>query len=282
MLARTIPENGAKLFGRILITNDDGLDAPGLAVLEDIATTLADEVWVFAPDGNRSGAGRSLTITRDLNVTHHGGTRYSCDGTPTDCMILALNYFMKDNRPDLVLSGVNLGMNVADDITCSGTVGAAWEACVHDVPAIALSQKFNKKRMDLDNPDNFDASRTFGADVVTELARHGWPDHVIPNVNFPSVYADDVKGIKAVHVGRHKAADDVEKISTDASQSGQYKIGMWRLKDDLNPDSDVGAVFDGYITVCPLSIDMTENSAKASMDALSQLSLSTAGHRSAS
>ena len=92
----SIPQDGSKPFGRILITNDDGIDAPGIAELEKIADVLADEVWVFAPDGNRSGAGRSLTITRELKVTNHGDNRYSCDGTPTDCMIIALNAVMKD------------------------------------------------------------------------------------------------------------------------------------------------------------------------------------------
>ncbi len=275
MLPKEITPNdrksGVKPFGRILITNDDGIDAPGLAELEVIANTLSDEVWVFAPDGNRSGAGRSLTIGRELKVTRHGPTRYSCDGTPTDCMILALNKIMKDNRPDLVLSGVNLGMNVADDITCSGTIGAAWEAVIHDVPAIALSQKFDRKRMDLDNPDVFDATRHHGADVILELARRGWPDHVVMNINFPSVDASDVSGIKAVHVGRHKAADDVVQ---NAENPDYYQIGMWRLRNDLDPDADIGAVFDGYITICPLSINMTDMTAKSSLSDLSDISLS--------
>ena len=282
MLPITIPAHSDKPFGRILITNDDGIDAPGIAVLEEIANSLADDVWVFAPDGNRSGAGRSLTITRDLNVTHHGGNRYSCDGTPTDCMILALNHFMKDERPDLVLSGINLGMNVSDDITCSGTIGAAWEACVHNVPAIALSQKYDRKRMELDNPLNFDASRTYGAAIILELVSRGWPEHVVMNVNFPSMDAADVKGVKAVHVGRHKAADDLEKTSHEEGPSGSYKIGMWRLRDDLHPVSDIGALFAGYIAVCPLSIDMTDGAAKASFDDLSQVSLPRITQRSAS
>lgn len=140
----------AKPVGRILITNDDGIDAPGLKVLEDIARQFSDDVWVFAPDDNCSGYGRSLTLGKDLNVTHHDHQRMTCDGTPTDCMILAINHFMKDHKPDLVLSGVNLGMNIADDITCSGTIGAAWEAAVHNVPAIAMSQKYDRSRMDLD------------------------------------------------------------------------------------------------------------------------------------
>ena len=274
----SIPQDGSKPFGRILITNDDGIDAPGIAELEKIADVLADEVWVFAPDGNRSGAGRSLTITRELKVTNHGDNRYSCDGTPTDCMIIALNSVMKDARPDLVLSGINLGMNVSDDITCSGTVGAAWEAVVHNVPAIALSQKFDRKRMELDNPEVFSASRHHAVNVIKTLAERGWSDDVVLNVNFPSFYANEVKGMKAVHVGRHKAADDVLINEEDDTL---YKIGMWRLRDHLDPESDIGALFEGYITICPLAINMTDATAKASITDLADISLSSEDRRTA-
>lgn len=274
----SIPQDGSKPFGRILITNDDGIDAPGIAELEKIADVLADEVWVFAPDGNRSGAGRSLTIMRELKVTNHGDKHYSCDGTPTDCMIIALNSVMKDARPDLVLSGINLGMNVSDDITCSGTVGAAWEAVVHNIPAIALSQKFDRKRMELENPEVFSASRHHAVSVIKTLAERGWSEDVVLNVNFPSFYADEVKGMKAVHVGRHKAADDVLKNEEDDTL---YKIGMWRLRDHLDPESDIGALFEGYITICPLAINMTDVSAKASITDLADISLSSEDRRTA-
>ncbi len=243
-------------INRILITNDDGIDAAGLAELEAIANSLADEVWVIAPDGNCSGFGRSLTITRPLKVTKHTESRLSCDGTPTDCIILALNHLMKDARPDLVLSGINLGMNVADDITCSGTIGAAWEAVVQGVPAIALSQKFDRKKMDLDNPQVFSASRHHGGAIIKKLLKQGWPDNVVMNVNFPSVPYDAVKGVKAATVGRHKLSDDVTKTADE----DMYQIGMWRLRNDIDdPNTDVGSVFDDYITLCPLRIDMTDD-----------------------
>ena len=247
----------SKPVGRILITNDDGIDAPGLKVLEDIALTLSDDIWVFAPDDNCSGFGRSLTLGKDLTVTHHGHQRITCDGTPTDCMILALNHFMKDQRPDLVLSGINRGMNIADDITCSGTIGAAWEAAVHDVPAIALSQKYDTKRMDLDDPRVFEAAIAHGPSVIKDLLAEGWPDHVVMNVNFPSLDPKDVKGRKAVTVGRHKASDDVMP-----GEGGQdtYRIGNWNLRTSISAETDVAAVFDGYIAICPLSIDMTDYS----------------------
>ncbi|HCV62134.1 MAG TPA: 5'/3'-nucleotidase SurE, partial [Alphaproteobacteria bacterium] len=123
-----IGENGR--VGRILISNDDGIDAMGIEVLEAIAREIADEVWVVAPEGNCSGFGRSITLKREIRATRVGDNRYTCDGTPTDCVIYAVNHLMAETPPDLVLSGINLGMNISDDITCSGTIGAAWEAAV--------------------------------------------------------------------------------------------------------------------------------------------------------
>ncbi|MGB2097913.1 MAG: 5'/3'-nucleotidase SurE, partial [Candidatus Puniceispirillales bacterium] len=173
--------------GRILISNDDGINATGLKVMEDIANAIADEVWVFAPDDNCSGYGRALTLKRDLNVTRHSDKRFSCDGTPADCMVLALNHFMQSAMPDLILSGVNLGMNIADDITCSGTIGAAWEATVHGIPSIAISQKINRQNIPVDLMDAYAITRAEALPVISALIEKGWPDDVIMNINFPSV-----------------------------------------------------------------------------------------------
>lgn len=238
---------------RVLISNDDGIDAMGLEVLEEIAHAIADEVWVIAPDDNCSGYGRSTTLKREIKATKRGERRYTCDGTPTDCVILAVNHLMKDCPPDLVLSGVNLGMNISDDITCSGTIGAAWEATVYRIPAIALSQKYDP-RFPLDDPSVFNAARQHGAALVTALLRRGWPDHILMNINFPSVAAEEVRGIKPVGVGRHKVSDEILMGSGEHS----YRIGKQRQKTDLDPETDIGALFEGYITLCPLSIDMTD------------------------
>jgi len=239
--------------GRVLITNDDGIDAKGLSVLEQISYQIADEVWVFAPDANCSGYGRSLTLKRELKVSRHGERRFTCDGTPTDCMILALNHFMAEAKPDLVLSGVNLGMNVADDITCSGTIGAAWEAVVHGVPAIALSQKFSQE-IPRDDPDVFGAAETHALELVQMLIKEGWPENVIMNINFPSVAAKDVKGIKPIMVGRHKNSDDV----LPGSGENTYRIGMSRQRLNVEEGTDIAALLEGYIALCPLSINMTD------------------------
>ena len=236
--------------GRILISNDDGINATGLKVMENIAMAIADEVWVFAPDDNCSGYGRALTLKRDLNVTRHGDKRFSCDGTPADCMVLALNHFMKSAMPDLILSGVNLGMNIADDITCSGTIGAAWEATVHGIPSIAVSQKINRQNMPVDLMDAYTITRSEALPVITQLIQKGWPEDVIMNINFPS---DTPKGIRPYPVGRHKASDEI--IPSDTENA--FRIGLLRQRRDINKEDDYFGIMNDYITVTPIALNMT-------------------------
>ncbi|HCP18640.1 MAG: 5'/3'-nucleotidase SurE [Candidatus Puniceispirillum sp. TMED52] len=236
--------------GRILISNDDGINAAGLKVLEDIAASIAQDVWVFAPDDNCSGYGRALTLKRDLNVTKHAEKRFSCDGTPADCMVLALNHFMKSAMPDLVLSGVNLGMNIADDITCSGTIGAAWEATVHGIPSIAVSQKINRQNMPVDPIDAYTITRAEALPVLTNLIKKGWAEDVIMNINFPS---DQPKGIKPFPVGRHKASDEI--LPSDAENA--FRIGLLRQRRHIHNHDDYFGIMNDYITVTPLALNMT-------------------------
>lgn len=236
--------------GRILISNDDGINATGLKVMEVIANALADEVWVFAPDDNCSGYGRALTLKRDLNVTKHDERRYSCDGTPADCMVLALNHYMKSSMPDLILSGVNLGMNIADDITCSGTIGAAWEATVHGIPSIAVSQKINRKNLPVDLMDAYKITSTEALPVISSLLKKGWANDVIMNINFPS---DTPKGIRAYQVGRHKASDEIVPSDTENA----FRIGLLRQRRPINNQDDYFGIMNDYITVTPLALNMT-------------------------
>ena len=240
------------LLKRILITNDDGIHADGLKVMETIAAQLAIEVWVFAPDENCSGLGRSLTLTRDLNVNQHGARRFSCDGTPADCMVLALNHFMAESMPDLVLSGVNLGINIADNVTCSGTIGAAWEAVVHGVPALALSQKINPNHP---APTPIDAYATTNNDAVPllkTLIAHGWEKDVIININFPAL---PPKGIRVAQVGRHKDSDEIQ--SGDSANS--FRIGLLRQRRTSTKNDDFAGIMNDYITVTPLALNMTHH-----------------------
>ena len=239
--------------GRVLLSNDDGIDAMGLEVLEAIADDIADEVWVVAPESDCSGLGRAITLKRDIRGRKLGERRYTCDGTPTDCVIYAINHLMAGCPPDLVLTGVNMGMNISDDITCSGTVGAAWEATVAHIPAMALSQKYPTGQR-VERPEVFDCASKLGPGLLRTLLRRGWPEHILMNINFPSRGAGEVSGVRAVGVARHKVSDEI----VQGSREHTYRIGKQRQKTDLDPESDIGALEEGYVTVCPLSIDMAD------------------------
>ncbi len=243
------------MLDRVLLVNDDGIDAEGLAILESMAKDFAKEVIVFAPDENCSGRGRALTFGRDLTLHQHSENRFSCDGTPADCVILALHTVMRDSKPDLVLSGINLGMNVADDITCSGTVGAAWEAAVQRLPAIALSQRFD------DTPDTFAAAIAHAPDIIKALWQNGLPDDGVINVNFPS---KPVLGRKIVPLGRHQSSEIIPAANAD----NRYQIGDLRGRGMADDGSDIAQLHRGYITISPITISPTDHGRLAMLTAL--------------
>lgn len=253
-----MPAATAKTVRRVLISNDDGIDASGLALLEQFAEAIAEEVWVFAPDNNCSGYGRSLTLHSELKVTHHGPRRFTCNGTPTDCIILAVNHFMKTTPPDLMLSGINLGQNIADDITCSGTIGAAWEAAVHDIPSIALSQRFNRHAAVRDvggaAADPFAVARKHGLGLIRKLLAEGWPDNILMNVNFPADDNGEIAGIRPAVIGRHKDADEI----LPGSGENTYRIGALKHRENPALDSDMNGLREGYITITPIGLDVTD------------------------
>ena len=175
---------------RILVTNDDGISAPGLAVLEAIAADLAGsdgEVWTVAPAFEQSGVGHCISYTHPSILSELGPRRFAAEGSPADCVLAALHVVMKDHRPDLVLSGVNRGNNSAENALYSGTLGGAMEGALQGVPAMALSQYFGSENRDLDNP--FEAARQHGADVVRKLLAaqpaNDQPYGLFYNINFP-------------------------------------------------------------------------------------------------
>ncbi len=235
---------------RILVTNDDGIHAPGLKVLEAMAHQLADEVWTVAPEINHSGAGHSLTIKRPLRVEQLSERRYSVDGTPTDCVLLALQWLLQE-PVDLVLSGVNRGANLGEDVTYSGTIAAAMEATLLDVPAIAFSQAYRNG-----HPVKWATAERYAPDIVRQLWRAGWAKGVLINVNFPDRVAASVQGHKVVAQGRSKLGDHiVERIDP----RGEPYVWIGGLKFDEGDDeaTDRGVVRRGWISVTPIHLDMT-------------------------
>ncbi|KAA0574708.1 5'/3'-nucleotidase SurE [Azospirillum sp. Sh1] len=236
---------------RILVTNDDGIHAQGLKVLEAIARELSDDVWVVAPEMEQSAASHSLTINRPLRLRKLDERRFTVDGTPTDCVLLAVNHVMRDARPTLVLSGVNQGSNIGEDVTYSGTIAAAMEATLLNVPAIAMSQHYEPGQ-----PIDWSAAAAHGADVVRKAVTVAWPKNVLLNVNFPARPAAEVTGIQVVRHGKRKIGDELfERV--DPRGKPYIWIGTLRGEADVADDTDIHVVFNGGISVTPVYLDLT-------------------------
>lgn len=241
---------------RILVTNDDGIHAPGLKILENIARTLSRDVWVVAPDAEQSAASHSLTLRRPLRVRRLGTRRFAVDGTPTDCVLLAVNHILREKRPTLCLSGVNRGGNLGEDVTYSGTIAAAMEATLLGVPAIALSQNYANGRK-----VPWATALHHAPKIIARLTQLPWPKNVLMNVNFPDCEPDGVRGVAVVAQGRHKIGDHLME-TTDPHGEPYYWIGAMRLEDPTRKGTDIAAIRENKISVTPLYLDLTH---KASM-----------------
>ena len=236
---------------RILLSNDDGIHADGLVVLEKIAATLSDDVWVVAPSRERSGAGHSLTFLEPLMPIQKGPKRYSVSGTPTDCVMVAVNHIMKDNPPDLILSGVNAGGNLGEDVHYSGTVAAAMEGVLLGVPAIALSQVWS----DATNM-HWETAEQLAPEIIRKVCAMGWGKDVLININFPDAAPNDVKGVRPATQGKHKLGDDLI-LRHDPRGRPYLWIGDKRMAEKPVDGSDLHAVEAGYVSVTPLNVDLT-------------------------
>ncbi|SKB29518.1 5'/3'-nucleotidase SurE [Sphingopyxis flava] len=247
---------------RILLTNDDGYHAPGFAVLEAIARQLSDDIWVCAPAEEQSGAGHSLTLSQPVRVRQHGERRWSCTGTPTDSVMIAIGKLMPE-RPDLVLSGVNRGANLGDDVTYSGTVSAAIEGALAGIPAIALSQVYAREGMGDTVP--FGAAESWGAKVLAPLLKTAMTPRTLININFPALPADAVRGIRVTRQGFHDYGRGSIVEGTDPRGYTYYWFGLHGIEHSLGHDSDLEAIDDGYISVTPLQLDLTHDASLAAL-----------------
>ena len=240
---------------RILVTNDDGIHAEGLAVLEVIARALSDDVWVCAPEAEQSGASRSLTLSEPLRVRRLDDRRFAVLGTPTDCVMLAIQHLIDGEGPDLVLSGVNRGLNAGEDVTMSGTVAGAIEGMALGVPAIALSQMMRYSREDERAP--FAAAQAFGPGLVARLVELGWPDDVILNINFPAKPASDIGEVEVTRQGFRNIRTRFAEQRTDLRGRDYYWLGYRNEPSQPPVGTDLRAAYDGRISVTPLHIDLT-------------------------
>ncbi len=238
---------------RILVTNDDGVSAEGLAVLERIAGALCEEVWVCAPEREQSGASRSLTLNEPLRTRTLGARRFAVLGTPTDCVMLAIDHLMGDARPDLVLSGVNQGLNAAEDVTMSGTVAGAIEGMALGVPSIAVSQMLGTETL----AKPFEAAETFGAGLIARLVELGWPGDVVLNINFPARPAAAVTAVEVTRQGFRDAPPRYADERTDLRGRTYYWLGYRNHPSRPPEGTDLRAAYEGRISVTPLHIDLT-------------------------
>ncbi|MEC7676531.1 MAG: 5'/3'-nucleotidase SurE [Pseudomonadota bacterium] len=253
--------NRAKRFRRILVTNDDGVWAPGLAVAEAVAADLAEEVWVVAPDSDNSGVSRKLTIQEPVRLEELAPRRFAVTDTPADCVIMGLGHVMADSPPDLVLSGVNSGANIAAETSYSGTVGAAITAHLMGWPAIALSQAYRDRK---DVP--WATAAAWLPRAVAQVL--DGPDHFDDcffNINVPAVAAEAVIGIELTRQGRRGVTGiDVER-RTDLRENDYFWFTFRHRAGEAAPDSDVAALRRGAVSITPIGFDQTADAVLAAL-----------------
>ena len=238
---------------RILLTNDDGIHAAGLALLEKVAAKLSDDVWVCAPTEEQSGAGHSLTLHMPVRLREHGERRFSVTGTPTDAINLALRKLFTDRKPDLVISGINNGENLADDVTYSGTISAAMEGALAGIKAIALSQALR------DAGHGFTAAEAWAEKVLRPLLTVPIARRTVINVNFPALAPEAVRGIRVVRQGFHDYARGSLVEGVDPRGRPYFWFGLEDVEHTLDHGTDLEAVNEGYVSVTPLQLDLTHH-----------------------
>ena len=247
---------------RILISNDDGIDAEGLGVLERVARQFSDDVWVISPETEQSGAGHSLTLTRPLRIREVSEKRWAVDGTPTDCIMMAVNKIMVGNLPTLIISGVNRGGNLAEDVTYSGTVSVAMEGTLAGIPSIALSLCVRP-----DQSIQWETAERFAPEVIKGLLAYNWPDDVLMNVNFPAFPADEIQGIRVTEQGRREMVGNNIEERVDPRGLRYYWFGLGREVGVPGHQQDIKAVREKWISVTPLQLDLTHEGARKELAA---------------
>lgn len=252
--------DGGKL--RILVTNDDGIYAPGLRILERIAKQLSDDVWVVAPEVEQSGASHSLTLHDPLRKRRLSSRRFTVSGTPTDCVVMAVNQIIPPPRPTLLLSGVNRGANLAEDVSYSGTIAAAMEGTLLGVPSVALSQVYRNGQ-----PVPWSTVEAHAPELLRKLLKRGWPKEVLINLNFPDVASDAVSGVHVSVQGRRDAESIVVHERQDPRGSAYYWIGFRRMLGTPPKNTDLSIVQAGGISVTPLQLNLTHEGARRGLQA---------------
>lgn len=251
------------IFERVLLTNDDGIAAPGLEVLELVAAGLAREVWVVAPEHDRSGTSHSLSLHAPLRISPHGPRRFAVLGTPGDCVVMALGCLMQDGRPDMILSGINRGANLGVETVFSGTVGAAMTGMLLGVPSIALSQAFSDR-----DAVPWATARSLAPEVLRRLAGIGWSERACLNVNFPDCPAERAGPLTLTRQGIG-LLDGIDVVSrTDPRDLTYHWLQLHRGRTGDALGSETAALAAGNVSVTPLRFERTDDESFAQMGKL--------------
>ena len=248
---------------RILLTNDDGIHAEGLETLARIAAQLSDDVWIVAPETDQSGLSHSLTLSMPLRLRQIDERRFASTGTPTDCVIMALKKLMP-GPPDLVLSGVNAGANICDDVSYSGTVAGAIEGTMLGLRSMALSQAFTP---DTDRELLWATAEAHAPKVIERLMGVDAPVSTLFNLNFPAVAAADVKGVQVTRQGKLDYALGIEE-RRDGRGFPYFWLKFGRQAGPEVEQSDIGALQSGHVSVTPLQLDLTDHRLRETMASL--------------
>lgn len=251
---------------RILITNDDGINARGLGVLQEIAGELSDDVWTVAPETDQSGASHSLSLQEPMRMRKLDEQVFAVKGTPTDCIIMGVRFLLRDKAPDLVLSGVNAGQNMADDVTYSGTIAGAFEGNLLGVPSIALSLAYsfgkNKTRA-----LKWQTPLALGSGLISRLLDIGWPEDVVLNINFPDRDPEAIAGTLVTQQGRRNQDSLTIEDRMDPRGNPYYWLGFKRGNSTPEEGTDLWAIYSGKISVTPLNLDLTHTRAAGDLAA---------------
>ncbi len=253
---------------RILVTNDDGIHAPGLAVLAAIARELSEDVWIVAPEVEQSGAGHSLSIHSPLRAHRYDERKYSVRGTPTDCVLYAVEVLLPSlgKKPDLILSGINRGHNLGEDVTHSGTIAATMEGTLCGIPSIAMSQSF--AMFELDAQPSWHIPQKHGAEIVRAIMKAGLPPMTLMNVNYPNLpLGQEAKAIRLARQGRRGTGKQLEE-KFDSKERPYYWVSWGEEEATYEPGTDLDLLSKGNVTLTPIRMDLTDHATLARMQGL--------------
>jgi len=242
---------------RILCTNDDGIHAPGLKVVEEIARALSDDVWIVAPELDQSGVSHSLSLNDPLRLREVTPRHFAVRGTPTDCVIMGARHILGDKLPDVVLSGVNRGRNVAEDVVYSGTIAGALEGTILGFPSFALSQEFSIETRD---KPLWETALKFAPDILRKVMKEGVPRNTVININFPSCAPEEVRGVRVTRQGKRNLGFLKVDQRRDGRGNPYFWLGFERAAMMETPaeGTDLAALAARYVSVTPLRLDRTD------------------------